>query len=148
MTCHDFERRLEGLLEGTLGGDEHARCVAHAASCAPCRELVEPMGPMLVPVDALPPASLVAAILARTSGPAPRSRWAETWRAWMLRPRFASEAAYVGVVVLSLAAVTMDLRVDEARHAGARARVVLHDLRAEAGILLDRAASLLEKEKP
>jgi hypothetical protein len=74
--------------------------------------------------------------LAQTSHGKRRTPWAETWRQWMLRPRFASEAAYVGVVVMSLAAVTL------------HPREVFNDLRSEAGILLDRAASLLEKEKP
>ena len=78
----------------------------------------------------------LAMVLARTSHEARRTRWAETWHRWMLRPRFASEAAYVGVVVLSLSFVTLD-------RSG-----VLTDLRSEAGILLDRATSLWEKEKP
>jgi hypothetical protein len=52
-----------------------------------------------------------------------------------MRPRFASEAAYVGVVMLTLVCATMD-------------RNTLAHYRAEAGILLDRATSLLEKEKP
>ena len=138
MNCHDFEGLLEGLLDGTLEGREHARCVHHAASCPSCGELVEPMGLMLAPVGTEPPASFLRAVLARTSREPQRTPWAETWRLWMLRPRFASEAAYVGVVVLSLAAVTLDLR----------AQVVFNDLRSEAGILLDRATSLLEKEKP
>jgi len=136
MNCHDFEGRLEGLLEGALDREEHARCVDHVASCASCRELVEPMGLTLAPVGAEPPASLLVAVLSRTSQASRRTPWAETWRQWMLRPRFASEAAYVGVVVLSLAAVTL------------HPRDVFNDLRFEAGILLDRATSLLEKERP
>ncbi len=136
MNCSEFEGLLEGLLEGTLEGEAHARCVRHTASCAPCRELVEPMGSMLAPVAVEPPARLLPRVLRKTSGAPVRSRWAETWRQWMLRPRFASEAAYLGVVVLSLAAVRLD------------SRVVLQHVRSEAGILLDRATSLLEKEMP
>ena len=136
MNCHDFEGLLEGLLEGALLPDEHARCVGHVASCASCLALVEPMGLTLAPVGAEPPASLLVAVLSRTSQASRRTPWAETWRQWMLRPRFASEAAYVGVVVLSLAAVTV------------HPRDVFNDLRSEAGILLDRATSLLEKERP
>lgn len=138
MICRDFAGVLEGLLDGTLEREEHARCVRHVASCPSCRELVEPMGLMLAPVDAEPPASFLATVLARTSHETRRTRWAETWHQWMLRPRFASEAAYVGVVVLSLAVVTLDLR----------AQVVFDDLRSEAGILLDHATSLLKKERP
>ena len=136
MNCHDFEGLLEGLLEGALNRDGHARCVDHVASCASCRALVEPMGLTLAPVGAEPPASLLVAVLSRTSHASRRTPWAETWRQWMLRPRFASEAAYVGVVVLSLVSARLD------------SRAVINDLRTEAGILLDRAASLLEKEKP
>jgi len=136
MNCHEFDGCLEGLLDGALDRDEHARCVEHVASCDSCRGLVEPMGLGLVPVGAEPPASLFHAVLARTSR-APRcTPWAEIWRQWMLRPRFASEVAYVGVVVLSLASARLD------------SRAVINDLRSEAGIFFDRAASLLEKEKP
>lgn len=136
MNCHDFEGALFGLLDGALDREEHALCVAHIASCASCGSLVEPMGLMLVPVAAEPPASLVTAVLSRTSRAPRRTPWAEIWRQWMLRPRFASEAAYVGVVVLSLVSASLD------------SRAVINNLRSEAGILLDRAASLLEKEKP
>ena len=97
MNCREFEGLLERLLNGTLEDGEHARCVDHVASCASCRELVEPMGLTLAPVGAEPPASLLVAVLSRTSHASRRTPWAETWRQWMLRPRFASEAAYVGV---------------------------------------------------
>ena len=136
MNCHGFEEWLERLLEGALDRREHARCVAHVASCVSCRTLVEPMGLTLIPVGAEPPASLLTAVLSRTSRATRRTPWAETWRQSMLRPRFASEAAYVGVVVLSLVSARLD------------SRAVIDNLRSEAGIFLDRAASLLEKEKP
>ena len=134
MSCREFERLLEDMLEGALSGVDHAAAQRHVASCRSCRELIEPMGLTLVPVGNEPPSTFLAAVLARTSRAERRTRWAETWRQWMLRPRFASEAAYLGVVVLSLAVVTLD-----------RSGV---DLRSEAGILLDRATSLWEKEKP
>jgi len=136
VNCREFEGALDRLLDGTIERDAHARAVGHVASCPSCRELVEPMGPALTPVAAEPPASLLAVVLAKTSHRARRERWAETWHRWMLRPRFASEAAYVGVVVLSLSFVTLD-------RSG-----VLNGLRSEAGILLERATSLWEKEKP
>jgi predicted anti-sigma-YlaC factor YlaD len=146
MSCRDFAGVLEGLLDGTLEREAHARCIRHVASCRSCRELVEPMGLALAPVGTEPPASLLEAVLARTSHETRRTRWAETWHQWMLRPRFASEAAYVAVVVLSLSFVTLDRSGVQPQYA--RARVVLNDLRSEAGILLDRATSLWEKEKP
>ena len=136
MNCREFECVLEGVLEGVLASDEHARCVDHVASCDSCRALVEPMGLGLVPVDAEPPASLLIVVLSQTSRASRRTPLAEIWRQWMLRPRFASEAAYVGVVVLSLVSARID------------SRAVINDLRSEAGILFDRATSLLEKERP
>jgi len=146
VNCREFEGALYGLIEGTLASADHARCVRHAASCAACFALVEPMGADLAPVTAEPPASLVPAVISLTSGASPRSRWAETWRGWVMRPRFASEVAYAGVVMLSVALATLDDTPIEAR--SARARVVIHELCSEAGILVDRATSLLQKEKP
>jgi hypothetical protein len=136
MKCRDFEACLGALLDGALAAEERERCVRHAASCLSCGELVEPMGSELSPVAVQPPATFLAMVLARTSHAACRTSWSETWRQWMLRPRFASEVAYVAVVVLSLASRTVD------------PRDVLKDLRSEAGILLGRATSLWEKEKP
>jgi predicted anti-sigma-YlaC factor YlaD len=136
MNCREFEGALDRLLDGSVEREAHARAVDHVASCPTCRELVEPMGASLAPVAAEPPASFLASVLARTSHETRRTRWADTWHQWMLRPRFASEAAYVGVVVLSLSFVTLD-------RSG-----VLNGLRSEAGILFDRATSLWEKEKP
>lgn len=136
MNCREFEGALDRLLDGTIDRDAHARAVGHVATCSSCRDLVEPMGASLAPVAVEPPASFLATVLAKTSHEVRRTRWAETWHQWMLRPRFASEAAYVGVVLLSLSFVTLD-------RSG-----VLNGLRSEAGILLDRATSLWEKEKP
>jgi predicted anti-sigma-YlaC factor YlaD len=136
VNCREFEGGLDRLLDGTIERDAHALAVGHVASCSSCRELVEPMGASLAPVAAETPASFLVAVLAKTSHEVRRKRWAEIWHQWMLRPRFASEAAYVGVVVLSLSFVTLD-------RSG-----VLNGLRSEAGTLLDRATSLWEKEKP
>ena len=136
MTCSEFEGLLDAVLDGALDPEDLARCRRHAAACAECSGLVAPMGARLVPVAAEPPAPLVSAVLAKTSLAKRRISWTETWRQWMLRPRFASEVAYVGVVVLSLTAGSVD------------PRDVINDIRFEAGILLDRATSLLEKETP
>jgi predicted anti-sigma-YlaC factor YlaD len=142
MSCREFEGALLALLEGTLSRADHARAVRHAASCAACFALVAPMGAELAPVAAEPPASLLPSVLLSTSNAPSRSRWADTWRRWALRPRFASEVAYVGVVMLSVLATLDDTPV-EAR--SARARIVIHELCSEAGILVDRAASLLQR---
>ncbi len=143
MNCGQFEDALPAILDGALDGEERARCARHAATCASCRELVEPMGESLAPVAVDPPASLLAAVLARTiHEPSWAARWAETWRQWMLRPRFASEAAFVGVVVLSMAAVRVSPRTIDAETE--KAKVAYEQIRGQAGNLLDRAASLLD----
>jgi hypothetical protein len=149
MSCRAFARSLDGLLEGTLSMEEHAACVRHAASCASCRELVEPMGPTLSPVASVPVPSIVTSVLARTSGarPADRRGWAETWRRWMLRPRFAAEAAYVGVCALTLALAGLNVRPAEAVERVRASSAVFHELGDEAGILLHRVTSLWEKER-
>lgn len=146
MKCREFEARLFAILDGTLSEDDHARCAGHAASCPECFALIAPMGPALVPVEVPPPASLLANVLARTSAAPRRAGWAETWRVWVMRPRFASEAAFVGVAMICLASVAFDGPPVETQ--SARARVVIRDLCSEAGSLLDRATSLLPKEKP
>ena len=146
MNCREFEGTLLDLLDGTLSPADHARAVGHAGSCADCFALVAPMGPDLAPVSAEPPASFLPSVLLLTSEASSRARWADTWRRWALRPRFASEVAYVGVVMLSVGLATLDDTPVEAR--SARARVVIRELCSEAGILVDRAASLLQKEKP
>ena len=93
------------------------------------------MGPELFPVAVEPPAGFRRSVLRATSGARRRVRWAEAWRGLILRPRFASEAAFVGVLMLTLGYTTLD-------------RNTVTQLRAEAGTLLDRATSLLEKERP
>jgi hypothetical protein len=136
MNCREFEGMLGPLLDGALDPETHGLCRRHAAACAGCGALVAPMGAALAPVSVAPPFSLLSGVLARTTQRPRRVPWAETWRQWMHRPRFASEVAYVGVVVLSLAAGSV------------RPRDVINDIRSEAGILLHRATSLWEKETP
>jgi hypothetical protein len=149
MNCREFAMSLDALLEGTLGVDGHAACARHVASCASCRELVEPMGPTLLPIAAVPTPSIVASVLTKTSGrrPADGFGWAETWRRWMLRPRFAAEAAYVGVCVLTLALAGLNIRPVEAVDRVRSSTVVFHELGDEAGILFYRVTSLWEKER-
>jgi hypothetical protein len=149
MMCREFARSLEGLLEGTLNVDVHASCVDHARLCPSCRELVEPMGSTLTPVEARPAPSIVASVLARTSGVRkPESAgWAETWRRWMLRPRFAAEAAYVGVCLLTLALAGLNIRPVQAVERVRLSGVVFQEIGDEAGILFHRVTSLWEKER-
>ena len=42
MSCpDDMKTLLSRLVDGELDGDERARAEAHAAECAPCRELLD-----------------------------------------------------------------------------------------------------------
>jgi hypothetical protein len=99
MQCHEFDALLSDALDGVLTGHELDRFEAHARSCAAC-------GPLLAEAEAgrswlkglteaEPPASLVASILASTTGvdsqrlqtpvraPQPQVSWLEHAQAWL-----------------------------------------------------------------
>ena len=99
IQCHEFEALLSDALDGVLMGSELDRFEAHGRSCATC-------GPLLAEAEAgrnwlkgltevEPPASLVASILASTTGvdtqrlrataaaPQPRISWLEHVQAWL-----------------------------------------------------------------
>ena len=65
MDCRELEDRLEALLDGELDELERRRCARHLEGCPSCRELAEPIAAAVAP-----PADLVGAVLARTSGSA------------------------------------------------------------------------------
>jgi len=65
MSCLDFERRLEALLEGKLSPHDRDRCQRHAAACAACLELLRLA---IGAGDTDPRLDLTPAILSRTSG--------------------------------------------------------------------------------
>jgi putative zinc finger protein len=106
MGCSEFDALLMDALDGVLSGAALDRFQAHARSCKAC-------GPLFAEVEAgrgwlkglaevEPPASLVANILASTTGvdsqrlvvpvrtPQPRVSWLEHWQASFLEPVFAS----------------------------------------------------------
>lgn len=68
MNCHDFEIRLERLLEGDLEATEATRSLKHAAQCRVCGELLQAVGGL----DAAPVVEseepLIETILERTTG--------------------------------------------------------------------------------
>ncbi len=68
MDCRELERRLEALVDGALSEHERRRCEAHLERCPRCRRLVAPLAAPPAAAGAVP-AELVAAVLARTSGP-------------------------------------------------------------------------------
>ena len=68
MTCRTFGERLDDLLEGRLSPADRRAADEHLRSCAGCRELKSLVAEASVPVT--PPADLLGAVLARTSGSA------------------------------------------------------------------------------
>lgn len=104
MNCRDLECRLEALAAGTLPTAFERASAEHLAGCAACRELVELARLAEVPPDA----SFVAEVLRRTLPFEVQIRrwWDALWPQLWHRPRFASEAAYVGLVVLTLVFAT------------------------------------------
>jgi hypothetical protein len=68
LTCRTFIERLDDLLEGRLSPAEHRAAGEHLDSCGACRDLKSLVAEAGAPVA--PPADLLAAVLARTSGPA------------------------------------------------------------------------------
>jgi len=94
-----------------------------------------------------PPEGFLEGVLARTSLAPASPSLAGAWRRLMLRPRFAYEAAYVGVVTICLACASLGGASAPARTA--RAGVAIQEICSEAGVLVSRATSYLQpKETP
>jgi hypothetical protein len=95
---------------GTMAaGDEAALLRSHLEHCVPCAALARNLAlvretlPSLASFD--PGPSFTGAVLAATSRAGPASfteRLAAGWNAWIARPRFALEAAYVATLVILL----------------------------------------------
>jgi hypothetical protein len=104
MSCRDLELRLEALLAWTLPAPETSRCAEHLASCVLCRDLLE----LARLAEVQPDPGFVAEVLRRTLPFEVQIRrwWDALWPQLWRRPRFASEAAYVGVVALVLVFAT------------------------------------------
>jgi hypothetical protein len=104
MSCRDLECRLEALATGTLPAVEERAHAEHVAACAACRELLE-----LARLAEVPPDPGFTAEVLRLTLPFDvqiRRWWDALWPVLWHRPRFASEAAYVGLVVLVLVFAT------------------------------------------
>ena len=104
MNCRDLECRLEALASGSLPAAEERAHAEHLAGCAACRELVD-----LARLAEVPPDPGFTADVLRITLPFDvqiRRWWDALWPQLWHRPRFASEAAYVGLVVLVLAFAT------------------------------------------
>lgn len=80
----------------------------HSAQCAECRGLASALATLAVDLPRLaslrPDAGFVDDVLKATLPVRVQLRrwWTDTWPRWVRRPRFASEAAYVGLLVLIL----------------------------------------------
>jgi len=104
--CGQVAISLAGWLDEELPAVEHGRVSAHLDGCADCRQLLAvlgALGPVLRRMAELDPGEQFAAgVLARTLPVTVRLRrwWAQSWPAWVRRPRFASEMATVGTLVL------------------------------------------------
>ena len=68
VTCRTFIESLDDLLEGRLGPADRQAAQEHLGSCRECRDLRSLVVDASAPVA--PPADLLGAVLARTSGPA------------------------------------------------------------------------------
>lgn len=104
--CGQVAGSLADWLDEELPAAERERVSAHLDGCADCRQLLVvlgALGPVLRRMAELDPgAQFAAEVLARTLPVTVRLRrwWAQSWPAWVRRPRFASEVATIGTLVL------------------------------------------------
>jgi hypothetical protein len=92
--CASAENRFVAFVDGDLDAVDRELVAAHVAGCLACREELSRV---------------------RAGATATPPRWADTWRRWMLRPRFALELAYVAAVVLCVVGTFTDIHVTEVR---------------------------------
>lgn len=130
QACGRAEAELPDLIDGSLAEGDRALVEAHLQHCRACAELAEALRraravlPLLADLD--PGPAFTAAVLARTTrrrrvpAGSPAAAW---WRAWLARPRFAFELAYVATIVLVLSAgnPAATLQAASARAVGAAA---------------------------
>jgi anti-sigma factor RsiW len=107
--CPAVEARLCALVDGELDTTDRVLVEGHLVGCAPCAAQAAALRDMAVDLPWLaqvePHPGFLAEVLRATPSPRPfpsGGGMAEWWRGWVLRPRFAAEAAYVGVVLLCL----------------------------------------------
>jgi len=70
MDCHEFDRRLDALLDGACAPGEWHDTQAHLAGCARCRRLFEALSGQIDVLDEAGHATLTASVLERTCGSA------------------------------------------------------------------------------
>lgn len=106
--CAQARNLLPAQVDRDLTATDQELVALHLSSCATCSRLATTLSmlkrelPSLaeVPLDARFTREVLAATLA------PRARlqrwWLSRWSAWVHRPRFAMEAAYIGLLVIML----------------------------------------------
>ena len=110
--CRRAEELLCGWQDGELAGADRELMGAHLDSCPDCRALAAAMVLLTAELPLLaelrPDPGFVEDVLAATLPARVRLRrwWAATWPRWLRRPRFASEAAFIAMMVLALLVAT------------------------------------------
>lgn len=107
-SCLACERLLCDYADQHLPDDHRALVTAHLDSCGECRDVAGALAslasdlPRLAEIE--PDELFVDAVLAATLPLRVRLRrwWRVTWPRWVVRPRFAAEAAYVTTLILVL----------------------------------------------
>ncbi len=106
--CGRAQSLLCAWLDKELLGTDQELMAAHLDSCAECRALAAVVRRLAAELPQLaelrPDPGFVAAVLAATLPPSVRLRrwWTAGWPRWVRRPRFASEAAFIGTMALAL----------------------------------------------
>jgi len=110
--CASATASLPALADGSLEREQRVLVAAHVAECAECDHLVTLLSALRRDLPRLaevrPDAGFVADVLKRTLPVNVQLRrwWGRTWTRWLHRPRFASELAYIGSLVLVLVVAT------------------------------------------
>lgn len=68
MNCHDFEIRLERLLDGAIDAAEKTDCLLHAEQCQTCGEMLKAVSGLEPAIATEEKESFVESILERTTG--------------------------------------------------------------------------------
>lgn len=106
--CGEARERLPDFVDQQLESVDQHLMTLHLETCAACRELTDILLAMKQELPSLaevgPDRQFTQEVLAATI-PQPsvwRQWWTRQWENWVHRPRFAMEAAYVGLLVVML----------------------------------------------
>ncbi|HEV8629982.1 MAG TPA: zf-HC2 domain-containing protein, partial [Thermoanaerobaculia bacterium] len=153
--CEAAAARLAGALDAPLEPADRALLDLHVAGCAACRQLGVTLRSLArdLPRLAEPVADplLVARVLAATLPFNVRWRrwWAASWPAWVQRPRFAVETAFVvtTIFLLLFQAVGSPLQALPRRALQATQQARFDGIEARAAELREHAVSRLRADR-